>query len=480
MPPTVPPVVDETGAFRELLKAQAASPTNGPKNHEMDPAMVKQREAASLWTNEAYTVRRHIVSLFNFLSMIRRPYLNVTSKGKRTTGSETNDINNANNSQDAFSKWQHNTSLTEAERDEVDFQVKLVVKQCLDRVQELEHGETLRFNALEKALTRAGITSLSPLNLLQNSSLNKQRAASNALHAHHMAITQYLSEQLAHASSVQAMLQQRRVATQRQRYENLADSAKVSSHNSQAGFSEEILRGSIGTMGDRGVDVADELSQEQLHMFEEEASALVESLQADLAAVQHAEQQLQDISALQTRIVQHLQEQNEHIDTLLTEAGSHGEQVTRGNQQLQKAKERNRQANRWLSIFFLISGLVLLFMHCTYTQLTQIWTKCCHRVYSCSSIDVPNFGRLRYISVPYPSKVRKSSAPPKSSAYSLTIGRPFFESMFNTERRISPSPPGYDAVGSGVTAPSTSLCDRLAVEVASSFKFMLSSCLPML
>lgn len=368
--------MDETGAFREILKAQVVSAVKSSKKGDLDPVTLKQRQAAALWMKEAYTIKRHIVSLFNFLSMIRRPYLNVTSKGMRTSDAEVKELQNTNSSQDAFAKWQHNSSLTEAERDEVDFQVKLVIKQCLDRVQELDNGENLRFNGMENALKRAGISSLSPLNLLQNSTLKKQRAASNALHAHHLAITQYLSGQLAHASSVQTMLQQRRVAAQRQRYEKLADSAKASSQNPQANLSEEFLQGSIGTMGNRGIDVKEELSQEQLHMFEEEASALIESLQADLVAVQHAEQQLYDISALQTRIIQHLQEQNEHIDTLLTEAGTHGEQVTRGNQQLQKAKDRNRQANRWLSIFFIISGLVLLFMHCMYTRLMQTWTKC--------------------------------------------------------------------------------------------------------
>lgn len=42
---------------------------------------------------------------------------------------------------DTFSRWQGASSLTESERDEVDFQVKLLVKQCLSRVQELERGE---------------------------------------------------------------------------------------------------------------------------------------------------------------------------------------------------------------------------------------------------------------------------------------------------------------------------------------------------
>ena len=155
---------------------------------------------------------------------------------------------------------------------------------------------------------------------------------------------------------------------QRQRFEKLADSAnRPTTSQEGAVLSEEDLKGSIGAMGEKGVDVVDELSSEQLQVFEEEASSLVQSLEADLFAVQHAEQQLHDISSLQTKIVQHLEEQNEHVDTLLDEGSTHGEQVTRGNQQLRRAKERNRQANRYLSLFFVASGLLLLFMHCMYT-----------------------------------------------------------------------------------------------------------------
>lgn len=144
-------------------------------------------------------------------------------------------------------------------------------------------------------------------------------------------------------------------------------------------------------------------------MFEEEASALIQSLQSELQAVQHAEQQLHDISDLQTRIMQHLQEQNEQTSQLQTEAAGHGEQVTSGNEQLRKAKERNRAANRFLSMFFVISGLLLLVMHCTFLTntrdwiangarhglLVQFWVSRSHLPF-----DVPNLGRRRYMSVP--------------------------------------------------------------------------------
>ena len=70
--------------------------------------------------------------------MIRRPYLDMSSKSRRNMDleEEKGDISVT------FSLWQGASSLTESERDEVDFQVKLVIKQCLSRVQELERGET--------------------------------------------------------------------------------------------------------------------------------------------------------------------------------------------------------------------------------------------------------------------------------------------------------------------------------------------------
>lgn len=70
--------------------------------------------------------------------MIRRPYLDITSKNRRNTDMEEEKMDFS----DTFSRWQGASSLTESERDEVDFQVKLVIKQCLSRVQELERGET--------------------------------------------------------------------------------------------------------------------------------------------------------------------------------------------------------------------------------------------------------------------------------------------------------------------------------------------------
>jgi syntaxin 18 len=47
----------------------------------------------------------------------------------------------------ALAAWKGVTSLSDKERDEIEFQVKVMVKRCLGRIQELEKGEEGKFDA---------------------------------------------------------------------------------------------------------------------------------------------------------------------------------------------------------------------------------------------------------------------------------------------------------------------------------------------
>lgn len=89
--------------------------------------------------------KRQIASLYTFLAAIRRPYLDTSSKGRYATSDwkdeDESGLDPENTKDDAFAKWQHIHTLTDTERDEIDFQVKLVIKKCLESVQELERGE---------------------------------------------------------------------------------------------------------------------------------------------------------------------------------------------------------------------------------------------------------------------------------------------------------------------------------------------------
>lgn len=146
----VPARSDQTDAFHALLRECQSKGIESEPAPKPSAAVAKQRAAAESWTKEAYRVvrilshqKRHIASLYTFLATIRRPYLDISSKGRRAgrPDSDAGPSGDESKKEDAFAKWQHITTLTDAERDEIDFQVKLVIKQCLDRVQELERGE---------------------------------------------------------------------------------------------------------------------------------------------------------------------------------------------------------------------------------------------------------------------------------------------------------------------------------------------------
>jgi syntaxin 18 len=107
----------------------------------------------------------------------------------------------------------------------------------------------------------------------------------------------------------------------------------------------------------------EELTPSQLQLFQSESSSLTKSFQADLSALESVTSTLSTISSLQTTLIQHLSTQNETIGALVGEAGEQRVEVKRGNEQLKKARERNRSANRLLGALLVGSGLGLLFLH---------------------------------------------------------------------------------------------------------------------
>lgn len=73
--------------------------------------------------------------MVEFLQSIRRPYLSTESgSGRRKRDGEME-------GKDALESWKGVTGLTDKERDEIEFQVKVMIKRCLARIKELEKGE---------------------------------------------------------------------------------------------------------------------------------------------------------------------------------------------------------------------------------------------------------------------------------------------------------------------------------------------------
>lgn len=81
------------------------------------------------------------MAVIDFLQSIRRAYLSLDGgSGMRSKSTERGD-------KSALDAWKGVTSLSDKERDEIEFQVKVMVKRCLGRIQELEKGEEGMFDA---------------------------------------------------------------------------------------------------------------------------------------------------------------------------------------------------------------------------------------------------------------------------------------------------------------------------------------------
>ena len=79
---------------------------------------------------------KHIVSLDAFLRGIRKPYLSSSSAlgGARKESNQTKGAS-------SLESWKGVDRLSDKERDEIEFQVRVVIKRSLARIKELEAGE---------------------------------------------------------------------------------------------------------------------------------------------------------------------------------------------------------------------------------------------------------------------------------------------------------------------------------------------------
>lgn len=340
-------------------------------------------KALKQWLAQAYIIRKHIISLLGFLYSIRRKYLALGRRhavhlGQGVHGADTPDDHD-DLAGSAFAKWKVFTGpLSDTQRDEIDFQVKVVIKRCLESIRELERAEEAR-----KKHAPTTPTALSPLNSLFALSTARDSStsilASSLISAHRASITQYLSTLLSRASALQSDMQEARLRMQREKTKSLANSRIESSQAADPVSTSRVLaaaptviRGSVGgsfnpeldtESGMVGKDISAQLSASQIEMFETESSELIKSLESDLAAIKKAETRLYEISELQTQVVQQLEQQGEITDQLLDEAIGVGTEVGRGNEELRKARQRSREADKFLTIFLVGSGLALLFLH---------------------------------------------------------------------------------------------------------------------
>ncbi|KDN52604.1 hypothetical protein K437DRAFT_272309 [Tilletiaria anomala UBC 951] len=367
---------------------------DGARTQKEKDALLQRKNADREWIAEARRIHRAILALVSFLGAIRRVYMVNSGVGgvRPTSSSETSaDLASSDTaSSDPFARWKHVRSMDERQRDELDLQVRVMLKRLMERIKELEKAEEIRKRT--SPTSHAASNPLTILLSLSSSPTSIHSAAySSQLSLHRSGICHYLSSLLAHAGTRQRGMQERYLKNRRTRegWDRGLGAATASSSTQRADGGKEDVTGKSSAIGPlqgstKGIkldpslvpaftsscdpstsssDVLSTLTPTQIQQFESENSALLSSFESDLASVQQAESKLYAIAELQTQLIQHLGQQSEMTGKLLEESIGHSAEVGQGNTQLRKAKERNRQANRMLCLFLIGSGLGLLFLH---------------------------------------------------------------------------------------------------------------------
>jgi syntaxin 18 len=232
--------------------------------------------------------------------------------------------------------------MTDKQRDEIDYEARMILQQQKSRLRALEDLEKQR---IEKYSARSAMSKF--MEDLRTEGTNK------TVQLHRAGIFWYLNDLLKEVSDFHAAQQQIRLSRQLEKAKSTFHHVPES-HSTKAAVVDEQNQ-AVKTTN------TEQFSAELQMELENENNALLDELQVSLDKARSAEKSMYEISQLQTDLANHLTTQNEMIENLLENAFQTSEDVTAANQQLTSAGKRNRIASKIIIYASVIIGLLLLF-----------------------------------------------------------------------------------------------------------------------
>ncbi|KAI5858451.1 snare-complex protein syntaxin-18 N-terminus-domain-containing protein [Tricharina praecox] len=302
-------MTDITPLFSTLL-TQKHAPAIPPKRSPPPPA--------DEFLKEAYRIATHISSLLSHLQTTRQSYLSTA----RSPSSN---------------------HLTDAHRDGLDAETKTIIRSTLALIGRLESAEKVRVQT-ETRLFRQRHSTLKSL-FEDESKKEREEAGMRVVTAHREGVIWFLKNRLEKASEEQRERQEIRLQRQIERGKSLLHKAPVSAGGVPPASRSVVMQ----EEEEETRRAVEELSPDQLRIFEKENEGMLKHYEDTLEQVRTAENSLLEISSLQTQLATNLATQNSHIDNLLMDSMQTAEDVNRGNKELKKAAEKTSMAR---SAFF--------------------------------------------------------------------------------------------------------------------------------
>ena len=350
-------MTDLAVALSDILVQKHSSPALPP------PGELTARLDSFL--QEAYQINRSISSLLGYLRAIRIPYLsNAPPPRQKRTGADRYAASARGVEGDIPAH------LNNAQREAIDSETSSVLRDVNKKITDLSSAVGLQHDTANKVLeTRYG----KPNGVLWRwaagdgdtpdaGKSQKQVDDEGRLRTTKMfrdGVLWYLGNVLKDAITVQQEMVEKRLEREQQKQMSiLYDPRNKGVRASQTVNSDASgrLEGLPPTQDLRGYDEykplnealqggnEQQLSPEQLQLFEEENRGIFEHFNDQLAKVTQVEKSLMEIGSLQQTLVGHLNVQGEMIDTLAEDAMSTDENVRKGNRELKKASEKGSTA----------------------------------------------------------------------------------------------------------------------------------------
>ncbi|KAK9238503.1 hypothetical protein V1525DRAFT_374632 [Lipomyces kononenkoae] len=316
-------IAERKGVQCSLDLAHATDGRSTPKSENTEDA----------YSTEARQIHSHITELQTFLLSIRPSYLSTST---RTPISLSPTVSSKHR------------PLTNAQRDEIDYESRMILQQCLTRVRRLESLETKRQQEYDN---------ITPLTRFFRDPKEEGRIATLGLHRR--GVTQYLNYLLTKTSELQTELQEVRVARETERAKSMLNTRTAGVQTKMGGV---ISMDQMVAQAEQRDEIRLQQNPALQQQLEEENSALLAEFQQTLEQTEQAEKSLYEIAALQGELEMHLAHQSELTQQLYDEATQTMGHVESANTQLQSAQKRNRIASKIIIFMSLFLALFLLFV----------------------------------------------------------------------------------------------------------------------
>ncbi|KAF8942464.1 hypothetical protein BGZ47_006446 [Haplosporangium gracile] len=427
---------DLTSVFRATVQDLSQASGNMSGIRSLSPATTRSTKSVpDPWLKEAHQISRTMADLRAFIITTRPAYLNLSRGGG--TGSlassrmgpprRSDSIPSSNEGGhrsaagttsskillDLLDTVASLTSLSDKDRDSIDTQVKVMMRQIKGAIEELEYLEQER-RRKQRANAAAGGGGFNQLLAAAASTMGAPGPV-DQLAQHRQGVTLYLNERLASLATLHKDQYEGRIAremekressllkalpkptqgganaygmTQRRNFNDTTFTSTLPPLMPGSPFTAAAGPGATGFSGaggnrshpSKGVssshdyysrqnggpaddqDFEQSLTVQERQMLEMENENIVRKLETELNQVRQLETSMIELSTLHSTIQEHLAVQTQQTDRLHEEAQTAINHIDAGNEQLIKAGKRNNSTRKWILFFLILASFVLLFL----------------------------------------------------------------------------------------------------------------------